>query len=397
MARWIRYIVIVLVVSAGWLALLCLISAVPVLSGVVTWQRSLGETLIQWLPWALLSPVIFWIVLRFPVGRPAIGWRIFLHLVFGFTFVAFAAWLSNYCLAPRIMPLLPDRREDANREALNRQSHFADTNQIHLNWTGRPPFRGRRLYGPPIWIRISFDVPVYLTMLSLGHTFVYFRRSQQRERRAMELESQLDRARLQALRMQLQPHFLFNTLNAISTLVRTNPDSAQEMIGSLGQMLRLSLDSGSKAEVPLEQELKFLDSYLEIAQIRFGDRLQVKRDISAVTLNALVPTFILQPLVENALKHGIEPNSVAGVIHIRAGRDGERLILSVSDTGVGLAKTMELSASNGISNTKARLQNLYPGRHHFSVHNRVEGGCIAELEIPFHTEPLAAEGQVETV
>lgn len=391
MTRWIRYIIIVLAVIAAWLVLFCLISAVPVLSGVVSWQRSLGETLIQWLPWALLSPVIFWMVSRLPIGRPAIGWRIFLHLIFGFVFVAFAAWLSNYCLAPRIIPLLPERREDVNRST--------DANQNRPGWPGRPPFRGRHQYGPPIWIRISFDVPVYLTLLSLGHTFVYFRRSQQRERRAIELESQLDRARLQALRMQLQPHFLFNTLNAISTLVRTNPDTAQEMIGSLGQMLRLSLDSGSKAEVPLEHELKFLDSYLEIAQIRFGDRLQVKRDISSTTLNALVPTFILQPLVENALKHGIEPNSVAGVIHICADRDGERLILSVSDTGVGLTKTMEASVSNGIglSNTKARLENLYPGQHHFSVKNRMEGGCIAELEIPFHTEPFASGVHVETV
>lgn len=391
MARWTRYIIVIV---ALWLALFCLICAMPVLSGVMTWQRSLTDTLVQWLPWALLSPLIFWLVLRFPIGRPAIGWRILLHLVFGFVFVILAAWLSTDCLAPQLMSRLPNGPEGAEHEP-----PFPVPSQGQLNWPDRPYFRERRAHGPPIPARISFNVPIYLTLISLSHTLVYLRRAQQRERRAIELESQLDRARLQALRMQLQPHFLFNTLNAISTLVRTDPRAAQEMIGSLGQMLRMSLDSGSEVEVPLEQELKFLSSYLEIAQIRFGDRLQVKRNIPPTeVLNAYVPTFILQPLVENALNHGIEPGSAAGVIEILASRAGDRLLLSVSDSGVGLADAAGLTASNGIglSNTKARLQNLYPGKYRFSIGNRREGGCIAEVEIPFHTEPLTVSNQIES-
>ena len=159
--------------------------------------------------------------------------------------------------------------------------------------------------------------------------------------------------------MQLHPQIQINTLNAISTLVQTNPPLGIEMIGSLGQMLRLSLDSESKPEVPLERELTFLDCYLEIEQIRFGSRLEVKRDIAPETGGALVPTFILQPLVENAVRHGIEPSLSPGTIKISARRDGDVLSVSICDTGVGLAEkeVAELAARNGIglSNTKARL------------------------------------------
>jgi LytS/YehU family sensor histidine kinase len=241
-------------------------------------------------------------------------------------------------------------------------------------------------------VRLPFYLPVYLTLTSLCHAVVYFRRSQQRDRRALELETQLGQARLQALRMQLHPHFLFNTLNAISTLVRANPEAATEMIGSLGQMLRLSLDSGAAAEVPLEQELEFLESYLEIEQIRFGDRLAVRRDIAPDIGAALVPTFILQPLVENAIRHGIEPEDAPGTLEIAARRAGDRLIIIIHDSGVGLAGETSASRSKsngiGIPNTRARLQSLYPNAHSFAVRNSPAGGCVAELEIPFHTEPL---------
>lgn len=393
MIRWTRYIIVIV---ALWLALFGLISAMPVLSGVMTWQRSLGDTLVQWLPWALFSPLILWMVIRSPISRPAVAWPILLHLVSGFVLVMLAAWLSTNWLAPRFMAW--DRPHDeADHGPMGPPFDGPDHHQP--DWDDHPPFNNQHPHGPhppgpPISARISFDIPIYLTLLSLSHTFVYLRRAQQRERRTVELESQLNRSRLQALRMQLQPHFLFNTLNAISTLVQTDPHAAQEMIGSLGQMLRMSLDSGSEVVVPLEEELKFLNSYLEIAQIRFGDRLQVKRNIPPVeVLNAYVPTFILQPLVENALKHGIEPAASTGTLEILVQRAGDRLLLSVSDTGVGLTDITEPTTSNGIglSNTKARLQSLYPGQHRFSVHNRVEGGCIAEVEIPFHTKPITVE------
>jgi sensor histidine kinase YesM len=164
------------------------------------------------------------------------------------------------------------------------------------------------------------------------------------------------------------------------------------MIGSLGQMLRLSLDSGAEAEMPLERELEFLDSYLEIEQIRFGDRLTVKRDIAPEIRGALVPTFILQPLVENAIRHGIEPIGSPGTIEIAARLVDDRLMISIHDSGVGLTDGNATGQSGhsgiGIPNTKARLQSLYPAAHRFSVRNAPAGGCLAELEIPFHTRPI---------
>jgi anti-sigma regulatory factor (Ser/Thr protein kinase) len=299
---------------------------------------------------------------------------------------------SRSCLAPRITPFGPNHRDFDEHGP---RPDFPDDN--HAGPRGPGPFHGHRPHGPPFSGRALFDIPIYLALASLGHAFFYFRRSQQRDRRAMELENQLERARLQALRMQLQPHFLFNTLNAISTLVQTDPRVAQEMIGNLGHMLRLSLDSGHEPEVELQQELEFLDSYLEIARARFSDRLRINKDVSPETLRALVPTFVLQPLVENAIRHGIEPKSSPGTVEIHAARAAQQLVISISDTGVGLSATAETGTSGGIglSNTRARLQSLYPGQHVFSVQNRSDGGCVAELRIPFHTAPMPHNGKAE--
>jgi two-component sensor histidine kinase len=382
--RWTPYIVTTVAAS---LAIFAVISAMPVLSGDLSWKRSLGATLIQWLPWVILSPGIFFLAARFPIGRKGLGWRLGLHVPVGLLLVVSATWLSSSYLAPQIMVLVPPHFEMDGHEPPMRPP---DDNHFDSKPGMRRLFP---LHGPPFGARAWFNVPIYLSLVSLSHAFVYFRRSQQRDRQAMELETQLHRARLQALRMQLQPHFLFNTLNGISTLILTNPQAAREMIGSLGQMLRLSLDSGSKSEVPLEQELKFLDSYLEIAQMRFGDRLKVNQLISPETLKAMVPTFILQPLVENAIQHGIEPDTSQGTVEIRAEKVDDQLVLFVSDTGVGLAETVEKAATKGIglSNTRARLQSLYPAQHTFAIRNRSERGCVAELRIPFHSTPLPGD------
>ena len=250
---------------------------------------------------------------------------------------------------------------------------------------------GHRMHGsPPLWWRCQFNMPVYLVIVSLAHAFVYFRRAQQRDRRALELEAHLAQARLQALRTQLHPHFLFNTLNAISTLVHTAPNRADDMIGNLSALLRLSLDSATEQEVALGRELDFLDRYLDIEQIRFGPRLRVEKNIAAESRLALVPTFILQPLVENAIRHGIEPQVTPGVIKIETRREGESLRVTISDTGVGLPELADPAARPaegiGLSNTRARLQSLYPDRHQFRLYNADGGGCVAEIKLPFHTQ-----------
>jgi len=302
--------------------------------------------------------------------------------------------MSHYFLVPPLRPYSRDAREFALRPPPMEYPPF-EMNGHPPPSDGPPPMDMDRRH-PPLWARVRFNFPIYLTIASLCHSLAYFRRSQQRDRHALELESQLGQARLQAFRMQLHPHFLFNALNAISTLVQTQPGAAREMIGSLGQMLRLSLDSGSRLEVPLEQELKFLDSYLEIEQIRFGDRLKVIHDIAPETWLGLVPTFILQPLVENAIRHGIEPDLSPGTIEIRARCTKGALTVTIRDTGVGLAEKEPdgLTTQNGIgiANTRGRLQSLYSGQYRFSVRNATGRGCIAELEIPFHTEPLSTAG-----
>jgi hypothetical protein len=385
-----------LVAVAAWGVFIVLVSAMPVLGGVFTWQQAVRMALNQWLPWMVLSPLIFWFTLRLPIERNGWAWRISAHLIVGVMSVVACAGLSDYIIAPYLPPFGRDAREFVNRPLPSGNPPFGQSRNPLPHGEPPPPhFHDNR---PPLLVRAQFNVPIYLTIVSLCHTIAYFRRSQQRGRRTLELETLLGQARLQALRMQLHPHFLFNTLNTISTLVNSNPGAAREMIGSLGQMLRLSLDSESKAEVALEQELKFLDCYLEIQQVRFGDRLKVKRNIAPDTGNALVPTFILQPLVENAIRHGIEPGLSPGTIEISAWRAADRLMISLRDTGVGLTNDIAKTSTQngiGIANTKARLQSLYPGQHRFSVRNASGGGCVAELEMPFHTKPISVSGVFE--
>jgi hypothetical protein len=393
LCRWLGYGAATVLV---WVIFFALVSVFPALDGAFSYGQTFRMTVDRWYPWVGLSPLVFWFTLRFPVEWRSWRWRLLAHLAAAALLVIASAWLSQ-------VAIVHDRPFEHQRwggDFEHRPPPSERPEQDHGGLRTPPEFDGDRMVGgpmgfrggrhePPIYVRAGFNLPIYLTIVSLCHAFFYFRRTQQREHRALELETQLGHARLQSLRMQLQPHFLFNTLNAISTLVQTNPSVAQEMIASLGQMLRLSLDSAPNPEVPLEQELKFLDAYLEIAQMRFGDRLEVRFDVAPATGDALVPTFILQPLVENAVRHGIEPGTARGTIEINVRHTGETLCLSIRDTGVGLAEEAAGGAQNGIgiANTRARLQSLYPGRHHFVVRNAAAGGCVAELEIPFHTEP----------
>lgn len=213
-------------------------------------------------------------------------------------------------------------------------------------------------------------------------------------RESDHLQSRLDQARLQALRLQLQPHFLFNTLNAITALLHRDPAKAERMVNGLSELLRFSLGTAGEQEVRLDRELEVLRHYLDIQLVRFPDRLQVRFDVDPAAQDAMVPSLLLQPLVENAIKHGIGPRAAGGHLAILAHRRDDTLALEVSDDGVGARRGQPLSEGVGLGNARARLASMYGPRHRLEAGARDDGGFRVAIEIPFHTEPRWPSEQV---
>ncbi|MEW6306547.1 MAG: histidine kinase, partial [Verrucomicrobiota bacterium] len=232
--------------------------------------------------------------------------------------------------------------------------------------------------------RAQSTIPIYWAIVCVTWVVGYYRTLRERERRTLELEARLTEANLQTLKTQLQPHFLFNTLNAIASLVRKKPDVAEDMIASLSDFLRMNLES-TQHEMPLRRELEFLDHYLEIQQTRFGERLRIGKEIDPAALDVAVPALILQPLVENSVQHGIEPREAGGRILLRAARRGSSLRLEVRDNGDGFQgrQLAALREGVGLSNTKARLQELYGDGHRFQIRPNADGGLTVLIEIPW--------------
>lgn len=248
----------------------------------------------------------------------------------------------------------------------------------------------------PFWVSFrklavyyaELNLGIYGVVVAAGAALESNRRAREGEVRAAKLQGMLATAQLQALKMQLHPHFLFNTLHAVGVMVRKgDQDGALRMLAGVSDLLRIALESGARQRVPLLQELEFLERYLDVERTRFRDRLTVKMDIEPATRDALVPNLILQPVVENAIRHGIEPRAEPGNVAVVARREGETLRVTVRDDGPGLN-----GASNGkgigigISNVRARLEQLYPGKHVFTVENAPGGGVLVTLEIPFELE-----------
>jgi two-component sensor histidine kinase len=236
---------------------------------------------------------------------------------------------------------------------------------------------------------------IYWLILGITHAFTYHGRYRERELRASQLESQLVQAQLQMLKMQLHPHFLFNTLNAISALMHQDVELADRMVARLGELLRSTLENAGTQEVSLQQELDFIKPYLEIEQARLGPRLTVQMKIAPDVMDARVPNLLLQPLVENAIRHGIAPRSDPGRIEITARRDGDHLTLAVRDDGPGLnGHARNGKKGIGLENTRARLEQLYGPEHRFEVGNAPGRGLLATVVIPLREEP--AETSVRT-
>jgi two-component system, LytTR family, sensor kinase len=252
-------------------------------------------------------------------------------------------------------------------------------------------------FTPVIWKLLTFyfliDFLIYWAIVGVCYAIEYGRELRQRELAASQLQASLSQARLQALRAQLNPHFLFNTLNATTVLaLKGEGEAVAHTLTLLSELLRLSLDSSLPQEIPLERELQFMDRYLEIQQVRFPDRLSVDRQIDPAVLDALVPALLLQPLVENAVMHGVAAQRGHGEISIRAARANGRLVLRVHDSGPGF-DTGDLVEGIGLKNTRARLEQLYASAQRFSYGND-EGGAWVAIELPFR-EYVAPEDSDE--
>jgi LytS/YehU family sensor histidine kinase len=245
------------------------------------------------------------------------------------------------------------------------------------------------LIGIP-WGTLLYDGLVLLSWSLLYYGINDWIEIEQQRERAARAEAMLQQARLHALQSQLEPHFLFNTLNAISTLVSEGENSdAVRMIARVSDFLRLTLDSVGTVEIQVAEELEFVRRYLEIEQVRFGDRLRVTINAEPETLSAMVPALVLQPLVENAVKHGIQPRENGGCVTLKIAREDATLFMTVTDDGAGLSAASDLTRGVGMMNTAARLEELYGSKSHFSVKPSPKGGAIASVEIPFRTTSLS--------
>jgi two-component sensor histidine kinase len=301
--------------------------------------------------YALLTPPIFLSARRFPLARK--GWRISIgaHLVFGVLFAAIAKFLWDLAMVPM----------------------YRNPWIIDFSWS---VLLQSLLSGVQISILLYWVIVVGLT--AIHHVVQY--RSKATE--AAELRALLAEAQLQTLRIQLDPHFLFNTLHSISGLVHTDPDGAEEMIANLSELLRRSLAARGRNEILLSEEIDFLRLYLDIQRRRFADRLSVRYEIEAAAARALVPGMILQPLVENSIRHAIAPRRSGGTLLIRAGVEQQKLLLEVEDFG-GKPPAPPVIEGVGLRTTRQRLEQMYAGLHQFELLPRGDGLCV-RVSLPYH-------------
>jgi two-component system LytT family sensor kinase len=332
----------------------------------ITWGHALTHGLPRWYTWALLTPLILTLAARLSRARFGLTPTLAVHALAaaGFTLVQ----ISLFALASNWLH--------------GAASPFAYFQTAFFKYIGLTFFSG---------------VVTYAVLASGWYAWEFFRRYRDRERAAGALAAQtsqlkalLAEARLQQLQSKLQPHFLFNTLHAFSGLVmRGEKKHAVRMTARLSELLRRSLQVAERPEIPLEEELRLLEDYLAIQQLRFGDRLRISVRVAAETRGALVPTLLLQPLVENAIRHGIEADPEAGRIEVETRRIADRLVITVRDDGPGFPEDVDGDAEGvGMRNTRVRLSTLYGADAHLDRRNRRGGGAEVDVSIPFHRAPV---------
>ena len=248
------------------------------------------------------------------------------------------------------------------------------------------------------FLYLDWEMMTYLAIVGLSHALLYYRESRARAVRSAQLETRLVEAQLKTLQQQLQPHFLFNTLHAISSLMHKDVEAADRVLMQLSDLLRITLEHLGQQEVALDAELAALTKYLDIERTRFADRLVVRFDVHPDTLETRVPSLLLQPLVENAIKHGVARKAGPGHIDISARREGDKLRLEVRDDGVGLSEDAfyALQKGIGVSTTRARLQHLFGADFRFEFHRLAQGLAVV-VALPWRTDGTTPARAAATV
>jgi two-component system LytT family sensor kinase len=348
-SRWWGLALLGAVVSTGAGVLF----ALPVF-GTSHWHEELRIYLAQFWSWALLTPAIVLLDRRLPYAGKALGKRLTAHILASLFFTEIYFYVFTTIRA--LFGVTP-------------------WSSLRFSQILSPSVIGWQLW---CWL-------IYWVILGGIQAYQYYQRYMNSELRLERLEHSFSEARLNALRMQLDPHFLFNALNTISSHVERDPKLTRRMIEHLGDLLRMSLESKDRQEVPLAEELAFLEHYLEIQKIRFGDQLRVVIDVAPEVKYAAVPSMFIQPLVENAIRHGISRRASGGTIVVRAKPLAERLEIRVIDDGVGLPLGWKIEEAEGLglSITRQRIAGLHPnGASRFVVRNRKEGGTEVEVSLP---------------
>jgi len=328
----------------------------------------------DWLVYAVLTPIIFAAVNRWPIVRPYVLRRIFGHL--GISLFFCVAWAVGGTILQFLLRVVFSNAEFHAQVAKLGPRLWPQIWEQTVSW---------------IFTTLPFGVVVYLTVAGLAHAIRYFVEVRDREVQMARLAEQLTGARFAALQAQVNPHFLFNTLNTIAVLVRDDDrPGAVRIVEQLSDVLRRTLARHRANEVPLEEEIELVRQYLAIEQARFSDRLRPAFEIDADVLTAAVPSFSIQHLVENAIRHGIARRADAGQVTVSARRDGDMLEITVADDGAGIVAGPAPVQGHGIENTRERLRALFGDRGSLTVEPRSGGGTMATLRVPYRVLPTEA-------